>query len=878
MKKIFILLFICSAAISLNAQVLMQWQKCFGGSGDERASDIISTTDGGYAIIGSTSSNDGDVSGNHNISDSISDIWVIKIDSQANIQWQKCLGGSGYDVASSIIQTTDGGYAIAGGTRSNDGDVSGNHGYTDYWIVKLDSQGNIQWQKCFGGSNTDYAGSIEITDDGGYIVAGGSYSNDGEVYGSHGDLDIWVVKLDSLGNIQWQKCFGGSGKDGASDIICTTDGGYFIAGSTLSNDGDVSGNHSSNLDCWGVKLDSLGNIIWQKCLGGTNDDCAYSIIQNNDDSYIMVGWTESNDGDVNGNHANWNADFWVVKLDQNGDLQWQKCYGGSSGEMAESVIHTNNSGYALAGYSCSIDGDVCGVHIGSDYWVVNIDQQGNINWKKSMGGTSPQDVAMSIIQTANRNYVVAGYVWSNDGDVTGNHGMGDIWVVNLIEPNISGKVFHDINENGVLDIGEQGAAGQMVKLEPGPQYTITNNEGNYYFYTDIGNAIVSYLPFAHWHPTSTSIYNVSIDSAGQKIDTLDIGIRCRVNVHDVSVYITGSPTRAGFGTHYWLTYKNWGTVTANGTIEFQYDSLLTYNTSTHTPVSHIGNTLTFAYDTLGPGVQRMLRVDFMVPGVQNLGDTLHSYAMITPLVPDTFITNNYDTLQQIITGSYDPNDKTVSPAGYEQWGFVEHGQRLTYTIRFQNTGTDTAFTVVIRDTLDADLDIETFVVETNSHPVTWQLHNGNELFFSFQNIMLPDSNVNEPGSNGFIRYSISPKAGLADGTTASNTSYIFFDYNPAVVTNTTLNTFVTNIPFAIPENERKTFVNAYPNPSQENIYINLPEFTRKVQVYNISGEMVKEVIPQKPVAEINVQGLPAGVYAVRIYYSGGVVTTKFVKE
>jgi hypothetical protein len=185
---------------------------------------------------------------------------------------------------------------------------------------------------------------------------------------------------------------------------------------------------------------------------------------------------------------------------------------------------------------------------------------------------------------------------------------------------------------------------------------------------------------------------------------------------------------------------------------------------------------------------------------------------------------------------------------------------------------------VIRDTLDSDLDIETFVVEANSHPVTWQLHNGNELFFTFQNIMLPDSNVNEPESNGFIRYSISPKAGLADGTTATNTSYIFFDYNPAVVTNTTLNTFVTNIPFAIPENERKAFVNAYPNPSQENVYINLPEFTRKVQVYNINGEMVKEIVPQKPVVEINIQGLPAGVYAVRIYYSGGVVTTKFVKE
>ena len=251
--------------------------------------------------------------------------------------------------------------------------------------------------------------------------------------------------------------------------------------------------------------------------------------------------------------------------------------------------------------------------------------------------------------------------------------------------------------------------------------------------------------------------------------------------------------------------------------------------------------------------------------------------MITPLVPDTFVTNNYDTLQQVITGSYDPNDKTVSPAGYEQWGFVEHGQRLTYTIRFQNTGTDTAFTVVIRDTLDTDLDIETFVVEVNSHPVTWQLHSGNELFFTFQNILLPDSNANEPESHGFIRYSISPKQGLADGTTATNTSYIFFDYNPAVITNTTLNTFVTNIPVAKPIMEvLKTL--AFPNPSNDVVYINLPEFTRKVEVYNLNGELVQQQVPQKQLAEINIKELPKGVYVVKMYGGKGVVTTRFVKE
>jgi hypothetical protein len=157
------------------------------------------------------------------------------------------------------------------------------------------------------------------------------------------------------------------------------------------------------------------------------------------------------------------------------------------------------------------------------------------------------------------------------------------------------------------------------------------------------------------------------------------------------------------------------------------------------------------------------------------------------------------------------------------------------------------------------------------------MHNDNEIYFIFNNILLPDSNVNEPESHGFIRYSISPKQGLADGTTATNTSYIFFDYNPAIVTNTTINTFVTNMPVAKPIMEvLKTLV--FPNPSNDVVYINLPEFTRKVEVYNINGELVQQLVPQKQVAEINAKELAKGVYVVKIYSGKGVITTRFVKE
>jgi len=290
------------------------------------------------------------------------------------ILFEKTFGGSDWDESYSIQQTSDGGYIVAGYALSNNGDVFGNHGSNDYWIVKLDETGNIQWQKCLGGSYDDRAYSIQQTSDDGFIVAGTTYSNDGDVSGKHGssndDKDYWIVKLDKTGNIEWQKCLGGSDEDIAQSIQQTSDGGYIVAGYTFSNNGDVSGNHS-NSDYWIVKLDETGNIQWQKCLGGSSNDYAYSIHQTSDGGYIVAGSTDSNNGDVSGNHGNY--DYWLVKLDVKGEIQWQKCLGGSSSDGARSIQKMNDGGYIVTGYTKSNDGDVSGNHGSSDYWIVKLE-------------------------------------------------------------------------------------------------------------------------------------------------------------------------------------------------------------------------------------------------------------------------------------------------------------------------------------------------------------------------------------------------------------------------------------------------------------------------------------------------------------------------
>jgi hypothetical protein len=435
---------------------VIQWQKTLGGTGNDNASQIEQTMDGGYIVAGFSASTDGDVTGNHGSAD----FWIVKLDNLGNIQWQKSLGGLIQDAATSIQQTADGGYVIAGYSNSNDGDVSGHHGavaqFMDYWIVKIDATGNIQWQKNLGGTGSDNANQIEQTKDGGYIIAGSTSSTDGDVTGYHLSsetyyTDYWIVKLDSLGNLKWQKTLGGSGNDAATSVQQCTDGGYIVAGQTSSTDGDVTGYHIPSptnfyysADYWIVKLDSLGNLKWQKTLGGSGDDEPSSIRQTNDGNYIVAGYSNSLDGDITNNNNGY-THYWVVKLDTTGNIIWQKSLGGSLGETATSIYQTIDSGYIVSGTSYSNDGDVTGHHglvtsHTSDYWIVKLDTIGNIVWQQSLGGTD-NDQAQSIQQTAEGGYIIAGNTLSRDGDVTGYHYPGfvsdnyDFWIVKLSPDN-----------------------------------------------------------------------------------------------------------------------------------------------------------------------------------------------------------------------------------------------------------------------------------------------------------------------------------------------------------------------------------------------------------------------------------------------------------
>ncbi|MFN0175600.1 MAG: T9SS type A sorting domain-containing protein [Saprospiraceae bacterium] len=422
-KNILLPLYLFLCPIVMIAQPSIEWQKTFGGSKTEEARQIQLTHDGGYIVAGIAGSSDGDVGATNGYHD----FWVLKLDSIGTVQWKKLYGGSDLDFAFAIQQTTDRGFVVAGFTRSNDGDVSGNHGDYDAWVLKLDSIGGIQWQKCLGGSSWEEAWDIQQTTDGGYIVAGRSGAANGDVTVNHGSLDYWVVKLSSTGQIEWQKSLGGGLLDLAYSVSQTMDGGYIVAGESNSPDGDVSNLHGS-FDYWVVKLNFEGKIEWQKTLGGAGLDRANDIHQTKDGGYIVAGQARSSGGDVTGSHGGY--DFWVVKLNETGSIEWQKALGGTAEDYGSSIHQTNDDGYVVIGQTQSNNGDVLGNDGGADLWVVKLTDSGEIQWQKTLGGTMAEH-GFSIQQTNDSGYILAGESWSSNGDLTENKGETDLWIVKL---------------------------------------------------------------------------------------------------------------------------------------------------------------------------------------------------------------------------------------------------------------------------------------------------------------------------------------------------------------------------------------------------------------------------------------------------------------
>lgn len=432
-----------AGAISMPAQTPpeIQWQQTFGGNSNDVAYVVKQTGDGGYIFGGGSRSG---VTGNKtNVAFGDYDYWVVKADANGNRQWDKSFGGSGDDRLQSLQQTSDGGYIFGGYSNSgvSGNKTNASSGGYDYWIVKADANGNRQWSKSFGGSGSDYLYSLQQTRDGGYFLGGWSDSSVSltKTNAGFGGYDYWVVKLDTNGSKQWDKSYGGSITE---ILLCaqqTGDGGFILGGYSSSG---VSGNKTTASfgfdDYWVVKLDAAGNKQWEQSFGGSSFDQLFSLQQTTDDGYILGGGSSSAGSSGNKTSPGFGAaDYWVVKLDLNGNKQWEQSFGGDVYDELRSLQQTSDGGYILGGVSASgVSGNKTSAAFGNwDQWVVRLDSNGNKQWEQSFGG-SDFDEIRRLQQTADGGYVLIGQ--SNSG-ASGNKtvssfGGYDFWVVKLWTP------------------------------------------------------------------------------------------------------------------------------------------------------------------------------------------------------------------------------------------------------------------------------------------------------------------------------------------------------------------------------------------------------------------------------------------------------------
>ena len=473
MKKqfLFLALFVCSIA---NAQPVIKNQLTIGGTFNDEFRSMYPTKDGGYIVGGSSASfKSGEKTQNSRGS---FDYWVVKLDRKGNIEWDKTIGGSGWEKLSALQQTSDGGYILGGTSNSNISGEKTQNSYSstdDYWVVKLDPSGNIQWDKTIGGSRYDYLRALQQTTDGGYILGGYSESNisGDKTQNSHSlSNDYWVVKLDPLGNIQWDKTIGGNLEDYLFSLQQTTEGGYILGGYSYSDkSGEKTQNGRGGNDYWVVKLNSLGSIQWDKTIGGSSSDDLLSLDQTRDGGYILGGYSYSNKSGEKTEDSRGYFDYWAVKINGSGKIEWDKTIGGSSDDDLQSIKQTIDGGYILGGYSKS---DNSGEKTensrgGDDYWVVKLNGKGKFQWDKTIGGTGT-DYLYSVNEVG-RNWFLLGGTSSSgvSGDKTEpTRGRTDYWMVllNYNKPQSSGIASSENNSNLILDNNKNTS----FKIYPNP--------------------------------------------------------------------------------------------------------------------------------------------------------------------------------------------------------------------------------------------------------------------------------------------------------------------------------------------------------------------------------------------------------------------------
>ncbi|MBL7815337.1 MAG: T9SS type A sorting domain-containing protein [Saprospiraceae bacterium] len=429
MKYFIALFFLIVHLVSLPAQnPFVVWTKTLGSSQYDYASAITVTNDNKYLVVGNSFSISGNglPDGDFPLSRGNQDVWLVKLDENGSVLWKKNYGGSGGEFIFCINPTSDNGFIMIGATTSADGDATENKGKGDVWVVKIDSVGTVQWQKTIGGSENELGQSILQLSNGDYILGLYSLSNDKDLPINKGKYDVWVIKLNSQGNIIWKKNIGGSDDDEIAQITAIDNKTVAIAGSSSSTDGDMVG----VLGDYSLKMDTAGNILWKRSFGYYNDTISslrysYAVTMNQKD-LVFAGMRIVPNFSPNATLP-YSWDFLITKSDTAGRRKWSKLYGGSDTESPRGIHSLPNGDIVVTGYTLSSDSIIRDNHGDLDFWILRLDSLGNLKDAHCFGGTKKDRAKGSIIDKKG-NVIIIGDTDSSDGTFPQNKGLFD-WAI-----------------------------------------------------------------------------------------------------------------------------------------------------------------------------------------------------------------------------------------------------------------------------------------------------------------------------------------------------------------------------------------------------------------------------------------------------------------
>jgi len=444
---------------------------------------------------------------------------------------------------------------------------------------------------------------------------------------------------------------------------------------------------------------------------------------------------------------------------------------------------------------------------------------------------------------------------------------------------ISGRVYYDENNNCAQDGGESGRKHRIIEISPGSTYAISDEAGNYSQYVDPGTYSVGIRPFNHWSrtcPADPGTYTVTLAGSGESATDKDFAVRPLPGIQDLRISTVVGPARQGRQLVYVITYENAGTITMNGTVRLFHDPILRFDSANAPATRYTPNVIEWDFTDLEMEESRTIKVYTTVSVVAPVGTDICSRAEIDPQFND-FGIDNRDSICTEITGSYDPNDISVTPYGIEENGVIApEDNLLTYRVRFQNTGNDTAFKVVVTDQLSPNLDIASIRLGAASHPYSFTIDKNNMLIWTFDNILLPDSNASEINSHGFFKFSVNMKPNLPSGTEIPNNADIYFDYNAPVRTNTVHS--IIGASLGVDPMEMPSALYLYPNPARDLLHLDgeLRAYS-DLTLRNLLGETVlRQPYQGSGAMTIDLSALPAGAYLLEAVTSKGVAVQRIV--